>query len=93
MAKVIRQLLGTILPLSEVTRLAICDALDKCGGNYLLAARLLGIGRTTLYRKAKAYNYQPAKVQGRQLISVPQSSASHHRPLGSANGQEGEIHD
>jgi len=39
--KSIRQPLGTTLPLSEVKRRVIVDALDKCGGNYLLAAHLL----------------------------------------------------
>jgi len=56
--KTIREPLGIILPLEEVKRRVICDALDKCGGNYLLAARLLGIGKTTVYRMARAYNYQ-----------------------------------
>jgi hypothetical protein len=37
----IRQPLGAILPLSEVKRRVIVDALDKCGGDYLLAAHLL----------------------------------------------------
>jgi hypothetical protein len=40
--KTIRKPFGIILPLDEVKRRVICDALDKCGGNYLPAARLLG---------------------------------------------------
>jgi transcriptional regulator of acetoin/glycerol metabolism len=43
----------------EVKRRAMVDALDTCGGNYALAAQLLGIGRTTIYRMARVYNYQP----------------------------------
>jgi transcriptional regulator of acetoin/glycerol metabolism len=54
-SKSIRQPLGTILPLSEVKRRVILDALDKCGGNYLLAAHLLGIGRTTIYRMGRIH--------------------------------------
>jgi hypothetical protein len=45
--KTIRKLVGIILSWDEVKRRALCDALDKCCGNYLLAARLLGIGRIT----------------------------------------------
>jgi len=62
--KTIREPLGIILALDEVERRVICDALDKCGGNYLLAARLLGIRKTTVYRKARAYNYQTTKCTG-----------------------------
>jgi len=46
---------GIILPLSEVKGRAIVDALDRCGGNYPLAARLLGMGRSTVYRIARTY--------------------------------------
>jgi transcriptional regulator of acetoin/glycerol metabolism len=72
--KRIRKPFGIIVPWEEVERRVICDALDKCGGNYLLAARLLGIGRTTLYRKATAYNYRTPKVQATVLMTISQSS-------------------
>jgi transcriptional regulator of acetoin/glycerol metabolism len=58
--KHIRKPLSIILPLNEVKRQAIVDALDNCRGNYVLAARLLGIGRTTIYRLARVYHYQPS---------------------------------
>jgi DNA-binding NtrC family response regulator len=74
--KSIRQPLGTILPLSEVKRRVIVDALDKCGGNYLLAAHLLGIGRTTIYRMGRVYRYQQPRVQAEPLISISQSKSS-----------------
>ncbi len=45
-----------VIPLSEVERRAILDALAYTKGDRLMAARLLGIGRTTLYRKIKEYN-------------------------------------
>ena len=44
-----------ILPLAEVERCAIKGALDRTNGDRAVAARLLGIGRTTLYRKLKEY--------------------------------------
>ncbi len=62
---------GTILPLDEVKRLAIIAALDRCEGDYQLAARLLCVGRTRLYRMARKYNYQAAAVPGEALIISP----------------------
>jgi ActR/RegA family two-component response regulator len=44
-----------VVPLSELEAAAIRDALRKLGGNVTLAAKRLGIGRTTLYRKGKKY--------------------------------------
>jgi transcriptional regulator of acetoin/glycerol metabolism len=64
----IRQPVGTILPLDEVKRRAIVDALDKCRGNYRLAARLLGIGKTTVYRMARQHNYQQPQKQEKQSV-------------------------
>jgi DNA-binding NtrC family response regulator len=75
-SKSIRQPLGTILPLSEVKRRVIVDALDKCGGNYLLAAHLLGIGRTTIYRMGRMYRYQHPKIQVERLMSMSQCKSS-----------------
>jgi transcriptional regulator of acetoin/glycerol metabolism len=64
--KTIREPLGIILPLGEVERRLICDALDRCGGNYLIAARLLGIGKTTVYPKARAYKtIRPRRCRGK----------------------------
>jgi DNA-binding NtrC family response regulator len=47
------------LPLEELERRAILRALRESGGDKLRAARLLGIGKTTLYRKLKQYDAQP----------------------------------
>ena len=44
-----------IAPLREVERGAILSAIRETGGDKPLAARLLGIGKTTLYRKLKEY--------------------------------------
>jgi two-component system response regulator HydG len=45
----------SILPLFEVERRAILGALEYTKGDRGIAAHLLGIGRTTLYRKLKEY--------------------------------------
>ena len=45
-----------ILPLEELERRAIVRTLRETNGDKALAAKLLGIGKTTLYRKLKQYN-------------------------------------
>ena len=45
-----------IVPLEELERRAIIDCLEYTRGDRGMSASLLGIGRTTLYRKLKAYN-------------------------------------
>ena len=44
-----------IVRLDELERRAILRALHESGGDKLAAAKLLGIGKTTLYRKLKEY--------------------------------------
>ncbi len=50
-----------ILPLEELERRAILRTLRETGGDKLSAARMLGIGKTTLYRKLKQYHMEPAE--------------------------------
>ncbi|MGA8024114.1 MAG: sigma-54 dependent transcriptional regulator [Candidatus Acidiferrales bacterium] len=51
-----------LLPLEELERRAILRALREAGGDKLAAARMLGIGKTTLYRKLKQYESQTQPV-------------------------------
>lgn len=44
-----------LIPLAEIERRAVLHTLRETRGDKLTAARLLGIGRTTLYRKLKEY--------------------------------------
>lgn len=44
-----------ILPLDDLERHAIQTAIASLNGDKLMAAKLLGIGKTTLYRKLKEY--------------------------------------
>jgi DNA-binding NtrC family response regulator len=46
---------GGILPIAELEKATILNALAQVNGDKMLAARLLGIGKTTLYRKLKEY--------------------------------------
>lgn len=50
-----------LLPLEELERRAILRTLRETGGDKLAAARLLGIGKTTLYRKLKQYRVGPSE--------------------------------
>jgi two-component system response regulator HydG len=49
---------STILRMSELERVTILNAIAQLNGDKLLAARMLGIGKTTLYRKLKEYGSQ-----------------------------------
>jgi DNA-binding NtrC family response regulator len=51
---------NTIIPLAELEKHAILRAIKVLNGDKLEAARQLGIGKTTLYRKLKEYG--PASV-------------------------------
>jgi DNA-binding NtrC family response regulator len=47
-----------IVPMSELEKQTILNTIAQLNGDKLLAARLLGIGKTTLYRKLKEYGSQ-----------------------------------
>jgi len=46
---------ANVRPLADIERQAILDAIRMLNGDKLLAAKLLGIGKTTLYRKLKEF--------------------------------------
>jgi transcriptional regulator with PAS, ATPase and Fis domain len=50
--------------LAERERQAIVDTLEGTGGRLAEAARRLGISRTTLWRRLKAYGLRPTNGQG-----------------------------
>lgn len=52
-----------LLPLDELERRAILRALRETNGDKVAAARILGIGKTTLYRKLKQYHVEPSENQ------------------------------
>jgi two-component system response regulator HydG len=47
-----------VIPIATMEKLAILRALQQTNGNKMMAAGLLGIGKTTLYRKLKEYSVQ-----------------------------------
>jgi len=50
---------GKIVSMAELEKQAIRETILHVGGNKLKAAELLGIGKTTLYRKLKEYEIAP----------------------------------
>jgi DNA-binding NtrC family response regulator len=52
-----------IVPLEELERRAIMNTLRETSGDKVGAARMLGIGKTTLYRKLKRYNIKQTEQQ------------------------------
>ena len=46
---------GAIVSIAEMEKSAILGTIKQLNGDKLMAARLLGIGKTTLYRKLKEY--------------------------------------
>jgi transcriptional regulator with PAS, ATPase and Fis domain len=53
-----------VVPLAELEKQAILNALEYTKGDRLSAANLLGIGRTTLYRKLKEYGFGEEAAAG-----------------------------
>lgn len=51
-----------LVPLEILERRAIFRALQETSGDKLAAARMLGIGKTTLYRKLKQYEAAHTQV-------------------------------
>ena len=49
-----------IIPMAELEKQTILSAIAELNGDKLQAARLLGIGKTTLYRKLKDYASEAA---------------------------------
>lgn len=50
--------------LEDLERRAILNALEIAGGDRLRAAKRLGIGKTTIYRKLKEYGIEPEEPAG-----------------------------
>lgn len=49
--------------INELESIAIENAISEFGGNLTEAAKALGIGRATLYRKVKQYNIDPSNAR------------------------------
>jgi two-component system response regulator HydG len=47
---------NSVVPMAELKKQSILNAITQVNGNKKMAAQLLGIGKTTLYRKLKEYD-------------------------------------
>ena len=56
--KALREGVSAVTPIAEMEKQAILRTIRKLNGDKLMAARLLGIGKTTLYRKLKEYGIE-----------------------------------
>jgi hypothetical protein len=84
---------GTILPLHEVRRRAVVDAIDKCSGNYRLAAKMLGVGRTTIYRWVYIHGYGLPKDRSALLPAPPHRRSESEPPVHDQRDQLREVKD
>jgi two-component system response regulator HydG len=55
---------GSIVSIAELEKQAILGTIRQLKGDKLLAAKLLGIGKTTLYRKLKEYGITDVMAEG-----------------------------
>ena len=60
-----------VAPLTEIERRAIDQALRATGGRVALAAKRLGIGRSTIYRKLAERPASPVVAPGRVAATTP----------------------
>lgn len=54
---------NTVKTINELESIAIEKAISEFGGNLTEAAKALGIGRATLYRKVKQYGIDPSQAR------------------------------
>ena len=59
--------------LADLERMTILRVFEQAGGDKVLAGKMLGISRATLYRKLKQYNI-PLRSSSKQFVETPQSS-------------------
>jgi transcriptional regulator of acetoin/glycerol metabolism len=55
--------------LADLERMTILRVFEQAGGDKVLAGRMLGISRATLYRKLKLYNI-PLRAAQKELVDV-----------------------
>lgn len=66
-----------VLPLADLEKREILRAIEYTKGDRTVAAALLGIGRTTLYRKLKEYGFDDGTSTPLTLLSEALDGSSH----------------
>lgn len=64
----------SIQPLDEIERDAFIQCAQICSGNVSEMARILGIGRTTVWRKLKEFNISVEAYRTKQAITYPRKT-------------------
>lgn len=59
-----------VLKMDDIEAKAIQSAIEQYKGNLTEAAKALGIGRATLYRKVKQYHLDPATARKKKAIAA-----------------------
>jgi two-component system response regulator HydG len=70
-----------IVPISKMEKHAILRAIQETNGDKMMAAELLGIGKTTLYRKLKEYGISEEPDSDMHLASPANSAEVHARAV------------
>ncbi len=60
-----------VVPLREVEKYAILDAMSEVGGNQEQAAKLLKVTRRTIHKKLKQYNWTRESIRKKSSGSIP----------------------
>ena len=60
-----------VIPLREVEKYAILDAMSEVGGNQEQAAKLLKVTRRTIHKKLKQYNWTRESIRKKSSGSIP----------------------
>ncbi|MFP5519874.1 MAG: helix-turn-helix domain-containing protein [Bdellovibrionia bacterium] len=61
--------LNSIQKMDDIEAQAISSAIDAYNGNLTEAAKALGIGRATLYRKVKQYHLDPSQARKKRVAA------------------------
>jgi DNA-binding NtrC family response regulator len=77
-----------VLPLADLEKREILRAIEYTKGDRTVAAALLGIGRTTLYRKLKEYGFDDGTSTALTSLSEALSASGGLRPVTSDLSQE-----
>lgn len=60
---------GKVQKMEDLEAKAIESAINQYKGNLTEAAKALGIGRATLYRKVKQYHIDPSQARRRKMVA------------------------
>lgn len=64
------QVAGQMASMEQIEKAAFLQTIESCRGNLSLAAKTLGVGRATLYRKLKYYGIDQKDLKGRSRKKV-----------------------